>query len=124
MLLWIVYAGCPDSDAKTFAARPVGAISWTGIRASSSTFTSAPTNDVLPVPAYPLRTKIRSLIHLPKTNSPSKFIASFCELLGVNCNLLAIFWAKTENIILFFNFFGAKIYKIEKSCLYLQHKKT
>ena len=56
ILRWIVYAGCPEELAlNTLAARPVGASSITGRFCASSTLTSAPVSEVLPVPAYPLR---------------------------------------------------------------------
>ena len=51
----MVWAGCPAFSEKTFAARPVGAMSCTFCPSRTSVLTKVLANSVFPVPAEPRR---------------------------------------------------------------------
>ncbi|MFR7708603.1 MAG: hypothetical protein ACLUZZ_05925, partial [Alistipes inops] len=79
----IVEAPSPVWRAMTFAARQVGASITGFILNFLSVATNAAMMDVLPVPAYPLRMKMRS-VSASESHEASASMIFFCPSVGAN----------------------------------------
>ena len=68
----MVKAGCPAYAENTLAARPVGASNTTLYSIFTNTLTTAATNEVFPVPAYPFRTNTPSSLCFKKKSDKTR----------------------------------------------------